>query len=71
VVAYYATSLLERDPCACFKGTMDRWRLDMADPDIAVRLTDKDLASPFGLRRGALNAWHAVARPGARVASYA
>jgi len=71
IIAIYATSLLERDPCACFKGSWDQWRLDLADPDLARRLTDFDMASPFGLRRGALNAWRAVARPGMRVAAWA
>lgn len=70
IVAHYATALLTRDPCSCFRGTLDRWRFDMSDKTVE-RISDKDMASPFGLTRGALVAWRAVARPGARVASYA
>lgn len=62
-VAYYATALLDCTPCACFESTYKQWRLDLGDPGPKGRqLSDVDMASPFGLRQGAIHAWRRVLR---------
>lgn len=70
-VAYYATALLDCTPCPCFENSYKNWRLDLGDPGAKGRqLSDVDMASPFGLRQGAIHAWRRVlqGRPNGRYA---
>jgi len=69
VVAYYATSKLERPACSCSKEAFAYWQQDLAfgggaESKSVYNLSDSDLGNPFGTRRGAVNAWRRVKMPG-------
>jgi hypothetical protein len=73
-VAYYASSMLDRPLCDCNPAFFKNWQQDMsfqsgADEAGVYRLPDEQLANPFGPRRGAINAWLKVHRPGASLVS--
>ena len=72
-VAFYAASMLDRLPCDCNPRYFEQMTEDLAfrsgitdegAAQLAVfRINNSDLASPFGTRRGALEAWRWVNRP--------
>ncbi len=69
IVAYFAASKLDRPACACTSDQFNQWQADLAfsggiDETGTYSLSASDLASPFGTRRGALQAWRHVKQPG-------
>lgn len=72
IVAELAASKLSRAPCECSAGRWDYLTQDLAfasgDDDISTyRTSAADLASPFGTRRGAVQAWRWVSKMDIRV----
>lgn len=59
-VAYYAASLLDREPCSCCKGAWDKWHQDLAlvtgSEELGI-FGDTKLENPLGTTRGAVNAY--------------
>lgn len=72
VVAFYAASKLDRPPCGCASARWKYWREDLAfsgggEQLSSFQITQSDLGNPLGTRRGAVNAWRRIRRPGAVV----
>lgn len=68
-VAYLAASKLPRPPCPCLKSQWEHWAVDLAFSGGATelgtfRMSQRDLDNPIGTKRGAVNAWKQVMRPG-------
>lgn len=62
-IAQMVTARFERSFCACGNATAlaQKWRLDVADiEDAPYRVSESDLANPFGTRYGEILAWRTV-----------
>jgi hypothetical protein len=70
-VAYLATTLVDRDMCACsnVQAFLDFWRVDMArqGTDVAFQVTPALLGNPFGTMRGAYYAYRVCNEEGRRI----
>lgn len=73
IVAHLAASKLDRSPCACVSTRWEYWSADLAFTHGATELASytlsaSDLGNPLGTRRGAVEAWRRLQRPGVVVA---
>lgn len=69
IVAHLAASKLDRSPCACVSTRWEYWSADLAFTRGATEfqsytLSANDLGNPLGTRRGAVEAFRRVTRPG-------
>jgi hypothetical protein len=69
IVAILATAYLDRPSCGCREAFWSRWQTDLAfshgaEELAAYQLTTSDLENPIGTRRGMIEAWRYVNRPG-------
>lgn len=72
VVAHFAASKLDKPPCVCAKAGWEYWRQDLASTGGAEQLSSfqlsvSDLGNTLGTRRGAIEAWRRIKRPGAAI----
>lgn len=70
-VAYLASTLVDRDMCACsnVQNFLDYWREDLSrqGADVAFQVTPTLLGNPFGTMRGAIHAYNVCNQEGRRI----
>ena len=70
-VAYLATTLIDRDICACnnVQAFLDFWRVDLAraGSEVIYQNTQTLLGNPFGTMRGAYHAYNVCNQEGRRI----